>query len=100
MQPALLNKLHYNALTKSPGHLDSDGDFGEIRLRGPCTLADAIYEVSAPSVWRSLFRPVDFGELKSQEVDSGNLRRKTDSRAARSRGDRQQADGRGNTLSK
>jgi hypothetical protein len=99
------NKLHHNALTKSPGHLDSDGDFGEIRLRGPCTLADAIYEVSAPSVWRSLCGPVDFGELKSQEVDSGNLHRKTDSRAARNSAvqrsrDRQEADRRRNALSK
>ena len=56
----------------------TDGDFGEIRLRGPWTLADAIYEVSAPLVSGSLFGPVDFGELKSQEVDSGNLQRKTD----------------------
>ena len=58
----------------------TDGDFGEIRLRGPWTLADAIYEVSAPLVSGSLFGPVDFGELKSQEVDSGSLQRKTDSR--------------------
>jgi hypothetical protein len=49
--------------------------FWEIRLRGPWTLADVISEVSAPSVWRSLFGPVDFGELKSQEVDSANLQR-------------------------
>jgi hypothetical protein len=61
----------------------TDGDFWEIRLRGPWTLADAIYEVSTPSVWRSPFGPVDFGELKSQEVDSGNLQPKTDSQAAR-----------------
>src|SRR5580692_7397096 len=59
----------------------TDGDFWEIRLRGPWTLADAIYEVSTPSVWRSPFGPVDFGELKSQEVDSGNLPRKTGSKS-------------------
>jgi hypothetical protein len=70
------------SLTKSPGHLTNEAViptaiFGEIRLWGPWTLADAIYEVSAPLVWRSLFGPVDFGELKSQEVDSGNVQRKT-----------------------
>jgi hypothetical protein len=90
MQPAQLN-----ALTKSPGHLTREAAiFGEIRLQGPGTLPDAIYAVSAPSVWRSPFGPVDFSELKSQEVDSGDLQRKTDSRnraVQRSR-DRQEAD--------
>lgn len=48
---------------------DSDSDFGKIRLAGPRTLTAAIYQFSAPVVWRGLIGPVDFADCKSQEVD-------------------------------
>jgi hypothetical protein len=60
---------------------DSDSDFGKIYLEGPGTLAGATSRFSAPSVWRVLFRPLDFGVSNTQKVDSWeHARERRDSR--------------------
>src|ERR1700677_1238896 len=61
-------------LVKCPD--DSGSDLGEIGLEGPPTLAGAISRFSAPSVWRVLFGPVDFGVSNTQKVDSWEPARK------------------------